>query len=156
MRKFSYKDIYEQGIGSFSGKLCYEHPTELKTYQNVNKNLIRNFNKVAHWIEENCPHLNGSFKCKHNPYYWINLVVEDGKAYLEEGSHGYDYSLALSTTETASCSRGSCESTPYAFNVQFFPNSRLEEFLKEWREIKLKVKAEYDSQSYVFSDTFEP
>lgn len=156
MRKFSYKDIYEQGIGTFSGKLCYEHNVELDCYQNVNKSLIDNFNKVAHWIKENCPHLNGKFKCKHNPYYWISLVVEDGKAYLEEGSHGYGYSLALSTTETASFSRGSCQSMPYAFKVQFFPNSRLEEFLKQWSEIKLKVKAEYDNQSYVLSDRFEP
>ena len=156
MRKFSYKDIYERGIGTFSGKMCYKHPTELKAYESVNKNLIDNFNKVAHWVEENCPNLNGTFKCRHNPYYWISRVVENGKAYLEEGSHGYDYSLALSTTETASFSRGSCQGIPYAFNVQFFPNARLEEFLKQWGDIKSAVMAEYDNQSYVLSDRFEP
>ena len=156
MRKYIYKDIYEQGIGTFSGKLCYKHPTELAIYQNVNHKLIENFNKVAHWIEENCPHLNGKFDCNHNPYYWISLVVEDGKAYLEVGSHGYGFDTALSASDTAVFSRGSQQSIPYAFEVQFFPNKRLEEFLKQWGNIKLSVKAEYDKQSYVFSDEFEP
>ena len=156
MRKYIYKDIYEQGIGTFSGKLCYKYPTELATYQNVNHKLIENFNKVAHWIEENCPHLNGRFDCNHNPYYWISLVVEDGKAYLEKGSHGYDFDTALSASDTAVFTRGSNQSIPCAFEVQFFPNKRLEEFLKQWNEIKLSVKAEYNKQSYVFSDEFEP
>ena len=151
MRQFIYKDIYEQGIGTFSGKLCYEYTSELADYQNVNKKLVENFNKVAHWIEENCPHLNGKFDCrkKHDPYQWLRLVIEDGKAYLEVGSHGESYAYAMSTTETA---RGSS----YAFKVQFFSNELLEEFLKNWSDIKLLVKAEYDKQSYVFSDEFEP
>lgn len=143
MRRFNYRSI---------GDCCYEQ----RMLESTNKMLIANFNKVAKWIEENCPHLNGEFSCRHNPYYWIQLVVEDGKAYLETGSHGYGYSLALSTTETATLSSGSMQCTPHAFNgLQFFRNDRLEEFLKQWQSIKAEIIAENASQRNVFSDQFE-
>lgn len=144
MRKFDYRNINDA---------CYER----RMMESTNKVLISNFNKVAKWIEENCPHLNGEFSCRHNPYYWIQLVVEDGKAYLETGSHGYEYSLALSTTETATLSSGSMQCTPNAFNgLQFFRNDRLEEFLKQWQSIKERVILENASQRNVFSEHFEP
>ncbi len=143
MRKYNFRNIEENSY-------------ERRMLGNTSKALISNFNKVAKWIEENCPNLNGEFRCKHNPYYWISLVVEDGKAYLEEGSHGYDYSVALSTTETATFSRGSQQRDPCAFiGVQFFRNDRLEEFLKQWRAIKEKVIAENALQESVFSEHFE-
>lgn len=143
MRKFDYRDI---NYDSYARRML----------ENTNKVLISNFNKVAKWIEENCPHLNGEFSCRHNPYYWIKLVVEDGKAYLEEGSHGYGYEMALSTTESATFARGSMQCTPHAFNgLQFFRNDRLEEFLKQWPSIKESVILENASQRNVFSDDFE-
>ena len=143
MRSFNYRSI---------GGTCYEE----RLLEETNEVLVENFNKVAKWIQENCPHLNGKFSCRHNPYYWIKLVVEEGKAYLEEGDHGYGYSLALSTTETATFSRGSMQRTPYAFQgLQFFRNDRLEEFLKQWPSIKEDIIVENASQRNVFSDDFE-
>jgi hypothetical protein len=122
----------------------------------TNDVLVMNFNKVAKWIKENCPSLNGEFNVSHNPYYWLKLVVENGFAYLEEGSHGEKYSTALSATETATFVRGSMQSVPNAYCAQFFRNDRLEEFLKEWHSIKSKVVAEYKSQRNVYSPNFEP
>lgn len=142
MRTFIYKEI--------------KGSDEERLLANSNKTLISNFNKVAKWIEENCPHLNGEFECSPNPYYWISIVIEDGKAYLEEGSHGWEYKTALSTTETATFSRGSMQSTPYAYRgVQFFPNKRLEEFLKEWPSIKGRIIAEKEAQERVYGADFE-
>ena len=156
MRKFNYKDINEMGISGVTGKTCYSHDYERGLLERANHNLIENFNKVANWVAENCPNLNGEFRCAHNPYYWIKLVVENGKAYLEYGSHGYGYSLALSTTETATFSRGSMQSVPYAYDgIQFFRNDYLEEFLKQWTSIKSRILAENGKQSYVFSENFE-
>jgi len=121
----------------------------------ANPMLIRNFNKVAKWVAENCPKLNGEFRCEHNPYYWIQLVVENGKAYLEYGDHGYSFSLAMSMEETATMATGSCQRKPYAFKgIQFFRNDKLEEFLKQWSAIKRKVIAENSIQSNVYSDDF--
>lgn len=89
-------------------------------------------------IEENCPKLNGVFECRFNTYYWIKLVVENGKSYLECGSHGSDFTYALSKTETATFSRGSMQSKPYAYkDTFFFRNERLEEFLSQWETIKV-------------------
>lgn len=143
MRKFNYKNIQECG---YESRLLAQTP----------KVLVSNFNKVAKWIEENCPSLTEEFSCRHNPYYWIKLVVEDGKAYLEEGSHGYGYSVAMSTTETATFTRGSMQCTPNAFEgVQFFRKDRLEEFLSQWQEIKKFVIAKNKVQCNVYSEDFE-
>jgi hypothetical protein len=142
MRKFKYFELKENSY-------------EMNLFENSNKTLISNFNKVADWIKTNCPNLNGEFRCRNNPYYWIALVVEDGKAYLEYGSHGYGYDIAMSQTETATFSRGSMQSISYAYDgIQFFRNDGLEEFLKQWDAIKEMVIAENKSQSNVFSDDF--
>lgn len=155
MRKFIYKSLEEQ-ITNNRGELCYKHSWERGLLEKVNKKLVANFNKVAKWIEENCPNLNSKFSCSHDPYYWIQLVVENGKAYLEYGSHGYDYELAMSTTESATFLRGSNQCTAYAYDgIQFFRNNALEEFLKEWGSIKERVILENRAQSLVFSDNFE-
>jgi hypothetical protein len=141
MREFNYRKLDD-----YESRLLSQTP----------KVLVNNFNKVAKWITENCPNLNGKFECHHNPNYWIKLVVEDGKAYLECGSHGYGYDLALSTTETATFSRGSAQSTPNAFEgVQFFRSDRLEEFLSQWQEIKRLVIAKNEVQCNVYSEDFE-
>jgi hypothetical protein len=143
MRSFKYFDLEE---GSYEWRLFTE----------TNKMLVSNFNKVANWIKENCPKLNGKFQCRHNPYYWIQVVIEDGKAYLEEGSHGYGYDIAMSQTETATFSRGSSQKNPHAYDgVQFFRNDRMEVFLKQWPEIKEKIISENKSQMNVFSEDFE-
>lgn len=143
MRNYRYCEIEERSY-------------EKRMLEQTNKVLISNFNKVAQWIETHCPNLNGTFSCRHDPYYWVKLVVEDGKAYLEEGSHGYGFSTSLSSSETATFSRGSMQSIPYAYDgVQFFRNDRLEEFLKEWGTIKTRVIAENEVQSNVFSEHFE-
>lgn len=145
MRNYRYLNINEAGRFSYERGLL----------KNVNPNLIANFNKVAEWIKRECPNLNGKFDMPHNPYYWVSLVVENGKAYLEEGSHGYSFSIALSTDETATMATGSCQSVPYAFHAQFFKNGRLEEFLKNWTAIKARIINENKVQSYVFSEDFE-
>jgi hypothetical protein len=156
MRKnYSYQNIDEMHIGSFSGKPCLRFSYEHKLLQITDEQLMRNFCKVAEWIGENCPNLNGEFHCKHDPFHWTKLVVEGGKAYLETGSHGWGFEIALSTTETATFSRGSSQSNPYAFfGVRFFRNERLEEFLSQWLDIKQKVVAKNNIQRNVFSDTF--
>lgn len=54
MRKYNFRNIEENSY-------------ERRMLGNTSKALISNFNKVAKWIEENCPNLNGEFRCKHNP-----------------------------------------------------------------------------------------
>lgn len=102
MRKYYMpQDINKTTISEVSGKLCKEFGYQNNLLKQVNENLINNFFKCAKWIEENCPSLNGEFRCRHQPYHWTKLIVENGKAYLEYGSHGYSFEIALSTTETA-------------------------------------------------------
>ena len=155
MRKnYSYQRI-DEIINSFDGKPYLRFSRQYELLQKTDEQLMRNFCKVAEWIGENCPNLNGEFHCKHDPYHWTKLVVEDGKAYLETGSHGWDYDIALSTTETAVFSRASMQRNPNAFfGVRFFRNDRLEEFLSQWLDIKQKVVAKNNIQRNVFSDTF--
>lgn len=158
MRDYEYRDIHEMGNprSFMDGKAHPNFGYELRLLAETNKTLLGNFNKVSKWIKTNCPHLSGVFKCRHNVYHWTALVVEDGKSYLEEGGHGYGFSTALSADETAVCSRGSTQGKPYAFEgVQFFPNSRLEEFLKQWPEIKQQIIIENKEQSGVYSEDFE-
>lgn len=158
MRNYEYHDINEMGNPShfMDGKAHPRFGYELRLLADTNKIMIGNFNKVSKWIKTNCPHLTGTFKCRHEVYHWTALVVEDGKAYLEHGSHGHGFSTALSENETAVFSRGSMQGAPYAFEgVQFFPSACLEEFLKQWPEIKQSVILENKIQSGVYSENFE-
>ena len=156
MRKnYSYQNLDEMHIGTFSGEPCLRFSHAHGLLQKTNEQLISNFCKVAEWIGENCPNLNGEFHCKHHPFHWTKLVVEDGKAYLETGSHGWGFDIAVSTTETAIFSRGSEQRNPYAFfGVRFFHNSNLEEFLSQWSYIKQQIIAKNDIQKNVFSNAF--
>lgn len=152
MRRFEYHRIDERGKASPSPRFSYEQ----KRLESTDPILLANTMKVFAWIKENCPNLNGEFHCRHNPYYKIHLIVENGKAYLCEGSHGYGYATYLSAEETAVYSQGSCQSAPYAFkDVFFFRNDRLEEFLFQWKLIKNEVIAKNRLQESVFSDDFE-
>jgi hypothetical protein len=110
---------------------------------------------VCKWIKDNCPNLNGKFQCRHNPYYKIHLIVEDGKAYLCEGSHSYGYGLYLFDDGSAEYSQGSCQGLPYTYsNIYAFRNDRLEEFLSQWQSIKAEIESAYRVQSNVFSKDF--
>lgn len=149
-RKFEKHSFEERTINGLGTRFSYEKGLWKKT----NQVLLNNFMKVANWIAENCPNLNGEFDCRHNVYHWTKLVVENGKAYLEYGSHGWDYEIALSTTETAVFSRGSMQSLPYAFDELFFRDDALEEFLSQWQTIKQYVIAKNDTQNKVFSEDF--
>lgn len=157
MRKnYQYFNLYERCIGSHSGKECYQFGWEVGLKEKTHPTLLANFLKVASWVEENCPHLNGEFPCKHDPYSWTKLVVEDGKAYLEYGSHGYRFSIALSATETAVMATGSSQRNPYAFDGElFFRNDALEEFLSQWPAIKTKVITANRIQQNCFSEDFQ-
>lgn len=157
MRNYLYLDINEENDhGTIDGKIHPRFGYEKKLLSDTNKVLVGNFNKVAKWIEENCPTLDGKFECRHNPYYWVTLVVEKGKAYLECGSHGYGFCVAMSTTETAVFTRGSMQSQPYAFEgCQFFRNDRLEEFLSQWQSIKVRVIGAYNTKKMLYSESFE-
>jgi hypothetical protein len=43
-----------------------ELPAYCSTYeQTLDKRLLINFLKCSKWIKENCPTLNGEFRCKH-------------------------------------------------------------------------------------------
>lgn len=154
------KNYVYRRIDEITTNTMHGNPTLVYTFENTllkrtDERLMKNFCKVAEWIGENCPNLNGEFRCKHDPFHWTKLVVEGGKAYLETGSHGWGFEIALSTTETAVFSRGSMQSNPYAFfGVRFFRNDRLEEFLSQWFDIKQKVIAKNNIQSNVFSDSF--
>ena len=89
MRAFEFHDINEMGRPEMfmDNKSHPRFGCELGLLGRTNKTLIANFHKVCEWIEENCPHLNGEFECRHNPFYKIHLIVENGKAYLCTGSH---------------------------------------------------------------------
>lgn len=157
MRKY-YKpqDINEVVISKISGKPCkhFDYPNRLLTQ--VDERLLNNFLKCAKWIEENCPSLNGEFPCRHQVYHWTKLVVENGKAYLEYGSHGYSFEIALSNTETAYKSTGAYMANTHAFeNVFFFRNDALEEFLSQWSMIKIEIIAKYRTQCKIYSDNFQ-
>lgn len=135
-----------------SNNFCYEKKMEEKT----NQTLLSNVKKTFAWIKENCPNLNGTFECRHHPYHWVRLVVENGKSYLEEGSHGWDFDVAMSDTETAVFSRGSMQEKPYSFPQHFFfQNNYMEEFLSQWGDIKECVKLKNQVQTSVFSEDFE-
>lgn len=121
---------------------------EQRLLRDTNKTLISNFNKVAEWIESNCPTLNGEFPCEHEVYHWTKLVVMEGKAYLETGSHGSCYELQLAVDGTRTQSN--------TYPEQFFRNDRLEEFLKQWQSIKRAIQCENEQQSIVYSDKFVP
>ena len=89
------------------------------------------------------------------PYHWTKLIVENGKAYLEYGSHGHSFEIALSTTETAYKSTG-CLFGKYAFeNVFFFRNDALEEFLSQWAMLKFEIISKYRTQSDIYSIDFK-
>lgn len=158
MRTFEYHDINEMGRAEwyidniarprFSG--------EQKMIEQTNPQLLANFMKVAKWIEENCPNLNGEFSCRHNPFYKIDLIVENGKAYLCYGSHSVGYALYLSSTETAVYSQGSCQGNPYAFEgIFFYRNDMLEEFLSQWRTIKDRIIMANKVQRRVYDENFQ-
>lgn len=157
MRKYYIpQDINETTISEVSGKLCKKFGYENNLLKQVNENLINNFFKCAKWIEENCPSLNGEFPCRHQPYHWTKLIVENGKAYLEYGSHGYSFEIALSTTETAYKSTGAYLANTYAFeNVFFFRNDALEEFLSQWATLKFEIISKYRTQSDIYSIDFK-
>ena len=140
---------YNKQYGTF-----FRFEYERNLLKKTNPVLLNNFLKVAHWIEENCPKLNGVFDCRHNTYHWTKLVVENGKPYLEYGSHGWAFEMALSSTETAVHSRGSMQSMSYAFNDLFFRNDALEEFLSQWQTIKPSVIAKNEMQNNVYSEDF--
>lgn len=160
MRKnYEWHDINEMGEPRMfiDGKSHPRFGLQQKMIEETDKNLLSNFFKCAKWIEENCPNLNGKFPCKHKVYHWTRLVIENGKAYLEYGSHGYGFDFALSSTETAYKTTGSGQSRPYAFeNVFFFRNDALEEFLSQWKSIKNSILYANAVQKRVFSDEFEP
>lgn len=157
MRKYYMpQDINKTTISEVSGKLCKEFGYQNNLLKQVNENLINNFFKCAKWIEENCPSLNGEFRCRHQPYHWTKLIVENGKAYLEYGSHGYSFEIALSTTETAYKSTGAYMANTYAFeNVFFFRNDALEEFLSQWTTLKFEIISKYRTQSDIYSIDFK-
>lgn len=157
MRSFEFHDINEMGNPEmFIDKKA--HPRfsrELGLLARTNKTLIANFHKVCEWIEENCPNLNGKFECRHNPFYKIHLIIENGKAYLCTGTHSYGYEFCLSKTETATYSQGSCQGKPYGFKDTFFyRNDRLEEFLSQWESIKREIILKNNMQSRVYSENF--
>lgn len=157
MTKFEFHDINEMGLPQWymDNKAHPRFSWEQNLLKNTNPTLMANFMKVCAWIKENCPNLNGEFECRHNPYYKIHLIVKNGKAYLCEGGHGYDYATYLSAEETATYSQGSCQSSPYAFKgIHFFRNDRLEEFLSQWGSIKNQIIAANRVQSNVFSEDF--
>lgn len=157
MTSFEYHEINEMGNeSSFIDNIARPRfRNQIKMVEDTNPTLMANFFKVAEWIKENCPNLNGTFSCRHNFYHKIDLIVENGKAYLCEGSHNNGYSTYLSTTETAIYTQGSCQSAPYAFhNIFFFRNDRLEEFLSQWQSIKQNIIAKNVVQSNVYSADF--
>lgn len=157
MRTFEFHDINEMGLPQWfmDNKAHPRFGHERGLLERTNKTLIANFHKVCEWIEENCPHLNGEFECRHNPFYKIHLIVEDGKAYLCTGSHSVGYELYLSKTETATYSQGSCQGKPYGFKgIFFYRNDRLEEFLSQWGSIKRQIILKNEMQNKVYSENF--
>ena len=142
MRKYSKKTL---------SSTCYERTL----LNNTNPQLLENVLKCFKWIEDNCPNLNGIYNCRHNPYYWMRLVVENGKAYLENGSHGYSFSMALSSTETAVMSTGSMQSIPYSYDELFFRNDKMEEFLSQWHGIKNIIIADNERKNRIYSNSFQ-
>ena len=134
-------------IHSFS-EPCYE----TRLVNNTNPTLLSNFKKVANWIKENCPNLNGEFHTSHNAFYKLDLIVENGIAYLCSGSHSCGYATTLSEFGTDFYSQGSCQSIPYRFEGHYgFSNDYLEKFLKEWPSIKERIIEESCCASCILS-----
>ena len=152
---YSPRNIDETHYSDYCGKVVSRFSYEKNLLADTNPTLIRNFLRVCDWIATNCPNLNGIFNCSHDVYSWVRLVVEDGKTYLECGSHGWGWDIALSSTETAVMNPASMQKNPYAFKGNlFFKNNHLEKFLKEWSVIKQKVVDENNRQMLAFSDDF--
>jgi hypothetical protein len=158
MRDFDYHDIDEMGLAQnyMDGIARPRFRSEQMMVESTNPQLLANFMKVAKWIEDNCPNLNGEFSCRHNPFYKIDLIIENGKAYLCYGSHSVGYALYLSSTETAVYSQGSCQGAPYAFKgIFFYRNDMLEEFLSQWQTIKARIILANEVQRRVFDENFQ-
>lgn len=130
---------------------CYEKTL----FNSTNQQLLGNVLKCFKWVKDNCPNLSGIYDCRFNSYYWLRLVVENGKAYLEYGSHGYDYSIALSLTETLTFTRGSMQQIAYGYDELFFRNDRMEEFLSQWHSIKNSIVADNERKNKIYSDSFQ-
>lgn len=157
-RNYTSHDLNEMGNPKMfvDNKPHHRFNYERGLLEKTNRTLVENFQKCARWIEENCPGLNGEFNCEHNTYHWTKIVVEDGKAYLETGSHGYPFDMAISLTETATASPGSCSSEKFAFkNCFFFRNDRLEEFLGQWQRIKYAICREYEKYKNIYDSGFQ-
>ena len=157
MREFEYHNINEMGHPNMfmDGKPHPRFGHELLLLERTNKTLMANFHKICHWIEENCPNLSGEFGCRHNPYYKIHLIIENGKAYLCTGTHSVGYELYLSSTETAVYSQGSCQGRPYGFkNTFFYRNDRLEEFLSQWKSIKDRIILANSKRKEIYDNNF--
>jgi hypothetical protein len=87
----------------------------------------------------------------------LKFIVENGKAFLECGSWGWGFDIALSNTETATFVRGSMQRWPQSFsNVFFFHNHLLVNFLQEWSTIKNTLIEQEQKQTLIFSDDFQP
>lgn len=158
MRIFEYHDIDEMGRAEwFMDNIARPRfSLEQKMIEQTNPQLLANFMKVAKWVEDNCPNLNGKFSCRHNPSYKIDFIIENGKAYLCYGSHSVGYALYLSSTETAVYCQGSCQGAPYAFKgIFFYRNDRLEEFLSQWPLIKARIILANEVQRKVFDENFQ-
>ena len=141
MRKYHYSPLDEK---------------VMESVHNTDPMLLRNFNKVLLWLWQNCPKLNGTFYCPQNEHqvYWVRLVVENGRPFLEVGVKGHwHFKRALSRTVTA-VSDNSC--TTKAYVTQFFRNEDLERFLKDWPRMKVEIINEYTAQRAVYSPDFIP
>lgn len=149
----NFKDINQKFISPITGQEAYKHSYCRDLYNRCNQNLLNNVLKCFEWIEKNYPTLCGEFKCEHQFYYHIQLVVDNGKAYLQEGDHVTTWNFLLCKDYTAS--RMGSYSHPDVFKELFFRNDRLEEFLLQWQSIKSQITGTYNAQKYVFSDKFE-
>lgn len=156
MKKEDYKvcDLDEKMIG-LSGNEVFRFDYERRAILACNKTLVDNFFKCAKWIKEHYPEMTETFQTAHDPYFKVDLIVENGVATLASGSHGSGYTWYLSELGTGYYTQGSEQRMPYLFeNVFGFNEDRLVKFLSEWGDIKEQITIRGNRLSKIYSEEF--
>lgn len=156
MKKEDYKvcDLEEKMIG-LDGNERFRFDYERKVILACNKTLVDNFFKCAKWIKEHYPEMTETFQTAHDPYFKLDLIVENGVATLATGSHANGYEWYLSELGTGHYTQGSEQRKPYLFeNVFGFRETRLVKFLSEWGNIKDMITIRGERMNKIYSEEF--
>lgn len=149
------KDINEMGSHFRTGEPVYRYDYQRNIINSTNHALLENFFKCAKWVKEHYPKISDTFHTSHDPYFKLDLIVENGIAILAYGSHSAGYEWYLSELGTAYYSQGSMQSVPYLFADTYgFRNDKLEKFLSEWQTIKSLIISRGNVIDSIYNESF--